>query len=231
MYTIIMNSDKSLTASVKTTLYQREKLADKIQFLLPQKYGDFDIRDATILLKYIDQGNVSHAEKLVMDEELYKERVRCVIDVDTNLTRFAGDILIHLDIVKLNTDGEISGSVLTTGELTITISSLRDYFAYVSDESLDIINRNTLELEAMRKAYDILINSYEDSVDDLTLTEDLLQVSANGVPKGNGVSLSSIGGSITEEGIPVVDINAKTNEGDTDDEPGTDMNDRDVVEF
>lgn len=37
MYTIIMNNDKQLIGSKKTTLYQREKLADQIRFLIPQQ--------------------------------------------------------------------------------------------------------------------------------------------------------------------------------------------------
>ena len=38
-----MNDDKSLTATVVTTLYQREKLADKIQILIPQNYEELDL--------------------------------------------------------------------------------------------------------------------------------------------------------------------------------------------
>lgn len=233
MYTIIMDDDKNLVTTVRATLYQREKLADKIQFLFPQQYGEINIADCIILLKYVDQGNVAHAEKLIKDEDLYKDRIRCCIDVDTNLTRFSGDIKFHLDFLKLNTDDGIYESVLSSGETTITISPLDDYFAFTSDESLDVINQAILELDAKSTAIQALAESLEESkVDDLSLDGSLLQVSAKGTPIGKGVNLPSAG--IGEEGIPVVEFGANEEEepeqpedpGDSDDTDG-----RDVVEF
>ena len=43
MYTIVMGQDKSLITTVKETIYRREKLVDKIQFLIPQKYNDINL--------------------------------------------------------------------------------------------------------------------------------------------------------------------------------------------
>lgn len=68
-----MNQDKSLTSSIKTTLYQREKLANKIQFLFPQYYEDLSLDECTATLKYLDTGNEPHSEILVKDDELYKD--------------------------------------------------------------------------------------------------------------------------------------------------------------
>ena len=90
-----MSTDKSLVTTVKTTLYQREKLADKIQFLFPQNYGDLKLSEFTATLKYLDYGNEAHAETLIPDEELYKDMIRFVLPIDTDLNRFAGDITIH----------------------------------------------------------------------------------------------------------------------------------------
>lgn len=231
-----MNKDKSLTASVKTTLYQREKMVDKIQFLLPQKYEptDINIKDCTIILKYTDQGNVAHSVELIPDDELYKDHVRCEFDVDIDFTRFAGDITIYLDFLKLNSDNGIYESVLTSGETTITIQPRSDWFAYCADESLDIINKTMLELKAKQEAQDLIASTYEKSlVDDLVLTENLLQVSAKGSPIGNGIILYSSGNSVGEEGTPIVDFGSNNSIENSDD--GNDINDvgdkRDVIEF
>ena len=61
MYTIVMRDDKSLRVTQKTTLYQREKLVDKIEILIPQQYEEMDLSEFTAILKYLDQGNVAHA--------------------------------------------------------------------------------------------------------------------------------------------------------------------------
>ena len=111
LYTIIMSTDKSLITTVKTTLYQREKLADKIQFLFPQNYGDLKLSEFTATLKYLDHGNEAHAETLIPDEELYKDMIRFVLPIDTDLNRFAnsnyhscrkGISLIYLIIIRSN---------------------------------------------------------------------------------------------------------------------------------
>lgn len=157
-----MNEDKSLSCTVKTTLHQREKLVDKIQFLIPNMYGDINLQESVVLLKYIDQGNIPHAEKLVMEEELYKEEfIRCIMDVDTNFTRFAGDVKICLSFLMLNGENGLHEEVMHSGETTISIVPLDDYFAFVSDDSLQVIDKVMVELEAKLKATNSILESCE----------------------------------------------------------------------
>jgi hypothetical protein len=157
-----MNDDKSLSCTVKATIHQREKLVDKIQFLIPSTYGDINLQDSVILLKYIDQGNIPHAERLIMDEELYKEDfIRCVMDVDTNLTRFAGDIKICLSFLMLNGENGLHEEVMHSGETIISIVPLDDYFAFVPDDSLQVIDKVMVELEAKLKATNSILESCE----------------------------------------------------------------------
>lgn len=229
MYTIIMNNDKSLTTSIKTTIYQREKLVDKIQFLLPQKYvpKDLSIRDCTIILKYTDQGNVAHAIELIPDEELYKERIRCELDVDLRFTRFAGDIIIYLDFLKLNSDNGIYESILTSGETTITIQPRSDLFAYCADESLDIINKTMLEIKAKQEAQDLIAATYENSkADNILKTVDgsdvKVQLTSNGNPIGDEVIIGNT--NTDEEGVDVTIFSS-------DDLHPITQGDEDVIEF
>lgn len=199
MYTIIMNQDKSLTTSVKTTLYQREKMADKIQFLLPQKYEDIEIHDCIILLKYVDQGNVAQSIKLKIDEELYKDRIRCVIDVDTEFTRFAGDISIHLSFLKLNLDSGLQEEVLHSGETTIHINPIKDIYSFVSDESLEIIDRAMLELEAKAKAIDLMSSTYDNGkADDISMDDESIYLTSHGNKIGKEIPFNSLGNAISE---------------------------------
>lgn len=119
MYTIMMNSNKQLITTNKTTLYQRENLFDQIEFIYPQSYEKVNLRDCTVVMRYIDLGNISHYEVLVPDEELYKgHKLRATLPVTTNISRFAGDVSIRLFFVmKTN----IGNHVLVSDVNTITI--------------------------------------------------------------------------------------------------------------
>lgn len=199
MYTIIMNSDKSLITSVKTIIYQREKLVDKIQFLLPETYGDINIKDCIILLKYIDQGNIAHAEKLIIDDELYKEKVRCIMDVDTDLTRFSGDIIIHLSFLNLNMENGLHEEVMHSGETTIHINPISDIYSFVSDESLEIIDKAMIELEAKTKAIELMASTYDsEKADDICLNEESIHLTSHGNKIGTEIPLDTLGDSIAD---------------------------------
>lgn len=204
MYTIIMNDDKSLRKGETVKIYQREKLVDKLQFLLPLTYHDFDLSKFTVTLKYVDQGNIAHAEILVPSEELYQNTRRAYyLPVDTNLTKFAGTITIHLTLSKLDlNDGK--QYVMHSGKTTITVSPLEDLYAFVADESLEVFDRKMFELEAKIQATDMLVGDIEaNQVDDLVMNGDLLQLSARDVPVGNGVKIQS---AVGEDGVPIVDF-------------------------
>lgn len=148
-----MNDDKSLTATVVTTLYQREKLADKIQILIPPNYGELDLSEFTATLKYVDQANVPHAEILKKDAELYKEHIRYVLPVDTELTQYAGDITIRLTFTKTDMEAR-KVFVVHTGELVIKISPLKDYYSFVPDESLEFVDQIVSDLQNKISALD-----------------------------------------------------------------------------
>lgn len=201
-----MNDDKSLTATVVTTLYQREKLADKIQILIPPNYGELDLSEFTATLKYVNQANVPHAEILKKDAELYKEHIRYVLPVDTELTQYAGDITIRLTFTK--TDMEVRKVfVVHTGELVIKISSLKDYYSFVPDESLEFVDQIVSDLqnkiEALDKVADIYDKTKADNIQIKNGNE--IQLLSNKVPIGdkitvtNGVSGGETGGSCSFE--------------------------------
>lgn len=191
MYTIIMNSDKSLITSVKTTLYQREKLVDKIQFLFPTIYQDLDLKTCKAILKYTDQGNVAHSEILAMDEELYKGYLRFLLPVDTNLNQFSGDVTIRVTFTKVDTVFK-KQYVLHTGEISVHINPLSDMYSFVTDESLEMIDQMVGQLDAKIKALDAIAETYERTkADDLSYDNNTLQLKANGKKVGTPINIVS----------------------------------------
>lgn len=185
-----MNDDKSLTATVVTTLYQREKLADKIQILIPPNYGELDLNEFTATLKYVDQANVPHAEILKKDAELYREHIRYVLPVDTELTQYAGDITIRLTFTK--TDMEVKKVfVVHTGELVIKISPLKDYYSFVPDESLEFVDQIVSDLQNKISALDKIADIYDKTkADNIQIKNGkTLQLLSNHIPIGDEVTV------------------------------------------
>lgn len=202
MYTILMNSDKSLVCTSRTTLYQRDKLVDKLQILIPQTYEDINLSDFTAVLKYVDQGNEVHSEILIQDEELYKESyLRYTLPIDTNLTRFAGDIKICLTFNKVDME-EMKEYSLNTGETTITIASLSDYYSFISDKSLSVIDQKVNELNVKLEAIDKMATTYDETkADNIKLDKDTSEIylTAHDKQIGDKITINDLGNVIAEE--------------------------------
>lgn len=203
MYTIIMNDDKSLTTTVKTKLYQKEKLVDKIQFLFPLLYNDEELSEYIIRLEYTDQRNVIHSEILAIDKENYpyKENYfRCILPVDTNLTAYTGEIKIRLSLIRI--DANLNTQfVLHTGEETIEIYPVRDLYSFVPDESLEFADRLVGALEAKIQAMELMNETYTKSkADNIKVDKDTseLYLTAEDEQIGDKISLKDLGDSIDE---------------------------------
>lgn len=191
LYTIIMNKQKELIVTEKTYLYQRENLADKIQFLIPPEYNDLSLTDFTAVLKYVDQGNVAHAETLTKDDELYKGKIRYTLPIDTSLTRFAGDISIRITFSKVDMDTK-KQYVLHTSEITITISPLSDYYSFVPDESLEFVDQLVGTLEAKIDATEKIAETYDKKkADNIIYNDNKIQLTSNGEKIGDSITIVS----------------------------------------
>lgn len=192
MYTIVMRDDKSLRVTQKTTLYQREKLVDKIEVLIPQQYEGMDLSGFTVILKYLDQGNVAHAEILTIEEELYNGYLRCVFPVDTKLNQFAGDITIRITLTKTDLESKTQ-YVLHTGETVISILPLEDYYAFVSDGLLEYVDQIVGNLDAKIEALNKISETYDETKADNIVknTDGKIQLTSNGVLIGDSIEVDS----------------------------------------
>lgn len=196
MYTIVMRDDKSLRITEKATLYQREKSIDKIQFLIPKTYEGTDISGFTATLKYVDQGNVAHMEVLTLTEdEEYPEYSKYILPVDTNMNQFSGDIKLRITLSKIDLDSRTQ-YVLHTGEVIITILPLEDYYAFVTDESLEKIDQIIWAIDTKIEALKKIAEIYdEEKADNIVRQKDgKIQLTSNGVLIGNSVSINGIDG-------------------------------------
>ena len=195
MYTFLLNKDKSLLATERIKIYQREKLVDKVQFILPQSYEEIDLtnKNVSIILKYVDQEGNAQSEFLVKDDELYKDNyVRCELPIDTNITKFAGNITLHLTIIYLDVENQIN-QVMHSSETILTISPLKDMYVNINDKSLEILDQKIIELQASIEAANILNESIDkNKADDLSYEDNTLQLMSNGNKIGTPQTLDQL---------------------------------------
>ena len=120
-----MDRSKDLVATSTTKIYQNEKNVDSIIILLPQNYGDLDLGEFTVKIKYADLMNVLHTDELERDEELYQDMYyRFVFPITDEFTKIAGEITFMLDVSQ----GE--EQILHTGSATVTILPWKDYVPF-----------------------------------------------------------------------------------------------------
>ena len=195
MYTFLLNKDKSLLATERIKIYQREKLVDKVQFILPQSYEEIDLtnKNVSIILKYVDQEGNAQSEFLIKDDELYKDNyVRCELPIDTNITKFAGNITLHLTIIYLDVENQIN-QVMHSSETILTISPLKDMYVNINDKSLEILDQKIIELQASIEAANILNESIDkNKADDLSYEDNTLQLMSNGKKIGTPQTLDQL---------------------------------------
>ena len=207
MYTILFKSeDKSLQATVRTKIYQRESLVDKFRFLIPQTYNDVDLSNFAVVLKYLDQGNEAQTEILIRENEPYKDYYSYILPIDTKITRFAGDITLHLTMSKVDME-EMKEYSLESGETTIAISPLSDYYHFTSNQTFDVITQKVNELNVKLEAMDKMAAAYDVAKADnikLDTESSELYLTSNGKTIGDKISLNDLGDEIadtTEDGL------------------------------
>ena len=228
---ILFKEDKELTQTRRIRIYQREKLADRAYFLIPKTYNDFDLTDDwTVTLQYIQVDGTVMAEILKRNPEDYEDKdgnathMVYQLDINTKITAQAGDIqaklsLTHTDFEAQTDDPSVDPEpivrVIESGETTITILALRDYYSAASDASLSVIDQKILELDQKAQEIEAIAEQLvETSIDDITLdTENQsLYLSEKGNKVGEGILLNDLGDALaefTEEGL----INVVTGDG------------------
>ena len=204
MYTIVMDKYKNLNTTVRATLYKKENMVDKIQFLIPPKYdgndgrivvdeetgeetvikdGEINMGDFTAVLKYVDPNGNFHSEILVQDADMYKNYLRYTLPVTTKLSAVSGNVMVRISFMYFENDGYISK--FETNSTTVHIDKPQGFDDYVNFEDIEGWKR---EMEKMNGE----IKEIQDTMpDDLIIAEedDKLHLSHEGAAMGNGVDV------------------------------------------
>lgn len=214
-YTIIVENDNSLYGSCKKKILQREKLFNKLWFLVAPHYNGYDMSRCTVTMRYLlPISREFRTETLVLSDERYKEYLKYTLPVDTNLTKEHGDIELNLTFTLLDFDdeGNIVQRVRKTTNHVLTITPIPDWDSIVPDASLSALDQRILKQDAQIKRLANLADILgENQVDNLVYNavEDTLQLTANGIGVGEKVSVRDM----LDDGIPVVDLDSSSGSG------------------
>ena len=231
-YVILVENDNSLYGSCKTKIMQKEKLVNKLWFLVPPHYNGYDMSQFTLTMRYVLPISKEFiTETLVLSDDKYEEYLKYVLPVDTNLSKEWGNIELNLTFTMVDTDdnGNVVQRVRKTDNYLLNITQLPDWDSLVPDAALSALDQRILKQDAQIKALNELANAFDGDVsivdnlvyDDINST---LQLSAKGVGVGDKVSVKDM----LDEGTPVVDLNSKSEGKPNTDDESTESN---VVEF
>ena len=232
MYTIIVEDDNSLYGSCKVRIMQKEKLVNKIWFLVAPYYNGYDMSQCTITMRYLlPISKEFRTETLVLSEERYKDYLVYVLPIDTDLSKEFGDIELNLTFTMLDVDnnGNIVQRVRKTDSHFLHITQLPDWDGFVPDAALSAIDQRIIMTQAQIKRLEEMNQIVADSKADnikYNETTNELQLLSGDKEIGNKVTLKT-GDASLEDGVPVVDFNSVSG-GNT---PSEDEYEDDIAEF
>lgn len=232
-YVFLLENDNEIFASHREVLMQRSKLVDEVWFLVNPEYKtcENDMSVFSVILEYILPNSKSyHSLELVQDKEGYKEYLKYVVPLDSNLSSEAGDIQLQLSFIYVGLDADGNGvqKVRKTKSAMLHITPIEAWGDIIPDASLAAIDQRIIKTQAQIKELEQLADVLDGSaniVDNLVYDDvnSTLQLSAKGVGVGDKVSVKDM----LDEGSPVVDLNS-TSEDEPNDDESIESN---VVEF
>lgn len=180
MYVIKMDSDndKSLITTIQSKIYQGERNADTLVFLVPMEFENKNLADCTLLLRYILPNGSGRSEELEMDVEPYNNHYRYKLKASSRFTEVSGNIELWLSVIDM-----YDNFILKSGTMFINVTPSKNISDYLSDEDLDQLDKLSAKVELLErnKADDILYDNKKRA----------LQLSSNGIPIGAEVDISS----------------------------------------
>lgn len=213
MYTVLIQDDNSVIATVRQRIMQNSNLVDSLRIIVPKTYNDIDLSECTAYLEYLTPINHRHnyIELEIANAEYETDYILYQISFDANLTSEVGNLkfYVHFIQVEMNGDGEVKTPVRQTDEFTIPIIPIADWFSK-PEELLNAFDKKLIEQQEIIKAMaDLQSTMSSDKIDDIKLDPDTNSIygTSGGEKKGKGIDLSELGDAIansTEDGMIVV---------------------------
>lgn len=173
-----MNTDKSLVATIRSTIYQGECNSDTLVFLLPMEFNNQDLSNYSFFFKYILPDGTGVSEELIMDTEPYKNHYRFRLNVSSKITSMCGQVELWFTMLDAS-----NNVILKSGNAYLNIFPSKDIVQYLPSEKIDQLD--SLEIAVKKLS--------AEKADNLSYDKDKesLQLLSNGTPIGDAISIAS----------------------------------------
>ena len=194
MYIMLVQDDNQIVTTKRERIVQRSKMCDIFCIYIPIIYKGMDMQDFEVTMFY--ELPISHEKVSVVltkEDDLYKNQYMVYkINADTNITKEFGTVEFSLSMTKVEMGANnkpIQYVRKATGGL-IEIASSRDWGSELADPLLESLDQRIIQLQMLAKQQEEASQYlYEHQANDLHLTDDLLQLSANSKVIGDGVKI------------------------------------------
>lgn len=222
MYTILINSDNSLTQSIRERIMHRETNVHTFRFLVDRTWIDkgvnTDMRNYTCILEYRTPiSNKYTPIPLTPSVELYKEKLEYLLPIDTRLTAEVGNLEIKFIFawLEMDTNGNFIEHSRKTDTTAIPIIKTDQWSDYIPTADMD----NIVQMLLTNQAQSQQIGAYADII--YATKVDGIQYD----PKTNKLGVTAHGTVVDEvtledckcdEGVPVIEFSNSKEEPPTD---------------
>ena len=124
---ILFKSDKSLVVTSWARIFQKENLADKLNFYVPTFYDDNDISLFTATLFYKDGGNEVHKETLASVESDKDNYLKYSLPVTTDITKQAGMVELWMVLSYTDEAADPKSVEIHSDSVTIVVEKWDEY--------------------------------------------------------------------------------------------------------
>lgn len=201
MYTLKINNDNSIVATIKTPIMQKSSLVDSIHILVPRNYNGIDMSEYRVIMEYLlpISKKYKYFELELNDDNYDDAYLEFIVNGSTEFTSEAGDVRFTVTFYKLevNSLGIVEQRVRKTKEGIIHVSPITIWSDLIPDEALTPLDQRLIALEAMAVQYAELMEKYEvlqaQYAADLKVDSEALYLTSNSGEKvGNGIDMTDL---------------------------------------
>ncbi len=196
---LITQENELIDTTPKERIMQKSKLVDELHFIVDTLYKGADISTFTMVMEYkLPISNEYKTQILEQAPELYEGMLEYKIPIDTDITKYPGNVEIQITMSKLESDsnGKIKQRVRKVQPTVLKIHPIAAWSDMIPDADLTALDQRILKQDAQIKELNELADKLNmTKADNLSYSENMLQLTSNGEKIGSAVSITSSGSS------------------------------------
>lgn len=196
---LITQENELIDTTPKERIMQKSKLVDELHFIVDAMYKGTDMSTFTMVMEYkLPVSNEYKTQILEQSPELYEGMLEYKIPIDTDITKYPGNVEIQITMSKLESDarGKVLQRVRKVQPTILKIYPIAAWSDMIPDADLTALDQRILKQDAQIKELNELADKLNmTKADNLSYSENMLQLTSNGEKIGSAVSITSSGSS------------------------------------